>query len=69
MIKEATNQKLGIYQIAVTVAGLSLWLVAVAYLVIDYTLRDQLIVFMLAPLTILVGMFPQRLPSLMPSFL
>jgi putative nucleotidyltransferase with HDIG domain len=60
MIKEATNQKLGIYQIAVTVAGLSLWLVAVAYLVIDYTLRDQLIVFMLAPLTILVGMFPQR---------
>ncbi|MEK6302125.1 MAG: HD domain-containing phosphohydrolase [Acidobacteriota bacterium] len=66
MAKGVTNKKARrAYQTAVTTAGIALWVMAGAGLVTRYTLRDLLTVLALAPLTVMVGAFPQRfrLPS------
>jgi putative nucleotidyltransferase with HDIG domain len=60
MNKEKTNLKSYIYQLAVTVAGMSLWLITVASIFINYEWRDQLMFFALVPVIIILGRFTQR---------
>jgi putative nucleotidyltransferase with HDIG domain len=50
------------YQLIVTVAGISLWMYAVASLALNFRLRDQLIVLAVVPLATVVGMFPISFP-------
>jgi putative nucleotidyltransferase with HDIG domain len=65
MAQTKVNRKSFIYQIVVTAAGLSLWALATAILVFQYSLREHLIVLAVIPLVVVVGMFPTSfaLPS------
>jgi putative nucleotidyltransferase with HDIG domain len=65
MGQEKPNNKSRIYQSCVTASGLCVWLSCAAYLLTAYAWREQLSVFALTPLVILVGMFPNTFP--MPS--
>ncbi|HEV7857268.1 MAG TPA: HD domain-containing phosphohydrolase [Pyrinomonadaceae bacterium] len=65
MSQAQANHKSRIYQAAVTVAGLCIWLIAAVGLLTEYAWRDQLAILTLTPLVIFVGMFPNTFP--MPS--
>jgi putative nucleotidyltransferase with HDIG domain len=65
MGREKANNNSHVYQVAVTAAGLCVWLIAAASLWTDYALREQLTILVLTPLVIFVGMFPNTFP--MPS--
>ncbi|MBA3440319.1 MAG: HD domain-containing protein [Pyrinomonadaceae bacterium] len=64
MPQEKSKKISFIYQTAVTVVGICLWLVAAASLSLSYSLRDQLTIFALVPVIIVVGMFQNIFPAL-----
>src|SRR5256714_1119069 len=51
------ERKLYIYQNAVTVVGLSLWGMALARVIWAYSLREQITILALTPVTVVVGFF------------
>ncbi|HJQ24440.1 MAG TPA: HD domain-containing phosphohydrolase [Blastocatellia bacterium] len=51
------GRKLYIYQNAVTVVGLALWGMALARVIWAYSLREQITILALTPVTIVVGLF------------
>jgi putative nucleotidyltransferase with HDIG domain len=65
MTKEERNNKGRIYQVAVTAAGASLWIISIINLFSSYSIRDQLLFVLLVPLIIVAGTFLHhfRLPS------
>ncbi len=60
MNKEKANLKSYMYQLVVSVAGLSLWLTAVASIFINQSREDWMLIFALVPVIIILGMFTQR---------
>lgn len=65
MAKSDVTKRAFVYQTAVTAAGLCLWALATVVLLVQYRLREQLIVLAVIPLVVVVGMFPTSfaLPS------
>src|SRR5216684_1687714 len=65
MARAKAEKKALIYQTAVTVAGLSLWLASVALIFIRHPPREQLILIAFVPLIIAISLFPNTftLPS------
>lgn len=65
MSRARAQKKAGIYQTAVTVAGLSLWLAATVSIVFAHSAREQLILISFVPLIIAISLFPNTftLPS------
>jgi putative nucleotidyltransferase with HDIG domain len=60
MPREGTNTKSQIYQAIITASGIIFWLGAALGLFTHYSLSDELLMLVFAPLTVLVGMFPQH---------
>jgi len=58
MPRAKAEKKALAYQTAVTVAGLGLWLAAVAFLFTAHPPREQLILVGFVPLIIVIGLFP-----------
>jgi len=50
------------YEVIVAATGLSLWLAAVVYVLLNYGLRDHLTFLALVPLVVITGMFPNTFP-------
>src|SRR6266550_2764317 len=65
MPRAKAEKKALIYQTAVTVAGLGLWLASAAFLFISHPQREQLILVSFVPLIIAISLFPSTftLPS------
>jgi putative nucleotidyltransferase with HDIG domain len=65
MARAKAEKKALIYQTAVTVAGLGLWLASAVFLFTAHTPREQLILIGFVPLIILISLFPNTftLPS------
>ena len=65
MARAKAEKKALIYQTAVTVAGLSLWLASVVLIFVRYPPRQQLILIVFVPLIIAISLFPNTftLPS------
>ncbi len=65
MAKEKRKNKGRIYQMTVTAAGASLWVISIINLSSSYSIRDQLVLVLLVPLIIVAGTFLHhfRLPS------
>jgi putative nucleotidyltransferase with HDIG domain len=65
MARTGTQKQAVIYQTAVAVTGLCLWLAAVIVLFVSHTLREQLILIGFVPLIIFISLFPNTftLPS------
>src|SRR2546430_3450601 len=65
MARAKAEKKALIYQTAVTVAGLSLWLASVVLIFIRHLPREQLILIAFVPLIIAISLFPNTftLPS------
>jgi putative nucleotidyltransferase with HDIG domain len=55
------ERKLRVYQRAVTVLGLALWVVALTRIVWTSSLSDQMTILMLIPVTVVVGFFAHHL--------
>ncbi len=64
MSRERENRKSRIYQVTVSAAGGTVWLIAVALVLTGYGWRDQLMFVALVPVIVALGMFVQhfRLP-------
>ncbi|MDQ3919772.1 MAG: HD domain-containing protein [Acidobacteriota bacterium] len=62
MSETKDNRKSGAFRTAVTVAGLALWCVGVADIVVKRTPSEQLTLLALVPLAIVVGVFPITFP-------
>ena len=62
MTQSRAAQKAYAYQATIIATGFAVWLVATATFSVDYAWRDQLIMFALAPLVVLTGMFPNTFP-------
>src|SRR6202165_6108121 len=58
MARAKAEKKALIYQTAVTVAGLSLWLASVVLIFIRHPPREQLILIAFVPLIIAISLFP-----------
>jgi hypothetical protein len=65
MPRAKADKKAFVYQTAVTVAGLSLWLASVVSLFTSHSPREQLILIAFVPLIIVISLFPNTftLPS------
>src|SRR5258706_15408746 len=65
MARAKAEKKARIYQTAVTVAGLGLWLASVVFLFTGHAPREQLILIAFVPLIIAISLFPNTftLPS------
>src|SRR5258708_37581522 len=65
MARAKAEKKALIYQTAVTVAGLTLWLASVVLIFIRHPPREQLILIAFVPLIIAISLFPNTftLPS------
>ena len=65
MAKDKIKSKGRVYQMAVTAAGIALWLASAAHLFSTYSIKDQLLLVLLVPLIIVAGTFLHhfRLPS------
>src|SRR5258708_8522013 len=65
MARAKAEKKALIYQTAVTVAGLSLWLASIVLIFIRHPPREQLILIAFVPLIIAISLFPNTftLPS------
>ncbi len=50
------------YEVIVAATGLSLWLAAVVYVLLNYGLRDHLTFLALVQLVVITGMFPNTFP-------
>ncbi|HYY93168.1 MAG TPA: HD domain-containing protein, partial [Pyrinomonadaceae bacterium] len=62
MSEAKDNRKSGAFRTAVTAAGLALWCVGVADIVVKRTPSEQLTLLALVPLAIVVGVFPITFP-------
>lgn len=62
MTEEVPNLKSRVYQWAISAAGISVWLLAVLIASATFQLREQLIIFSLIPLTVVIGMYPNNFP-------
>ncbi len=62
MVYQGMDKKGLAYEALVIAAGLSLWLAAAAGLLLNHTLRDQLLLVALVPVAVVVGMFPLTFP-------
>jgi putative nucleotidyltransferase with HDIG domain len=65
MSRARAQKKAGIYQTAITVAGLSLWLAAAVSIAFAHSTREQLVLISFVPLIIAISLFPNTftLPS------
>ncbi len=64
MAQEKSKKTTFIYQTAITVVGICLWLVAAVSLLLSYSLQEQLTICALVPVIIFVGMFQNIFPAL-----
>lgn len=62
MAKERSDLKGLIYQAAITAVGAGVWVLASVLLALNFGLRDQLTIFALVPLVVVVSMFPNTVP-------
>jgi putative nucleotidyltransferase with HDIG domain len=62
MSPQRTGVKSRVYSTVVSIAGIQLWLIAAAFVLFTYGLREQLILLALVPLIVISGIFPNTFP-------